>query len=175
MGFFSSDMTRNKLLVLYFIYQVDGVLSEDQVIRGILKENWLDYFSLCQALGDLKEGELLGYIQKSIGRCLILTQEGEEVLQAFMPRLPESLREKIDFFATQSCQHVLQEAQYLASYEWAGKDSFMVSLQILERGEAIYDARICIRSRDDAQRVCDQWEERADDVYRATVSIMTKD
>lgn len=175
MGFFSSDMTRNKLIVLYFIDQVDGMLSEDQIVRGILNENWLDYFSICQALGDLQEGDLLGYIQKSTGTCLILTQEGEEVLRAFMPRLPESFREKIDFHAIQICQYILQETQYLSSYEWAGKDAFLVSLQILEYGEIIYNAKLCIRSRDDAQRMCDQWEERADDVYRSTVSIMTSD
>lgn len=174
MDFFSMDITCGKLILLYFLKKTDSVLSEEQIMRVILDQEWMDYFSFCQAAGDLKDGGLISIDNATSEDILIVRKEGEEALETFMSRIPESIREQIDDFANKNRQ-LLNESKYLATYEWIEKDTFMVSLQIFDQNKLIYHAKVRVSSREDAQKICEQWPKQADAVYYSTISLLTSE
>lgn len=173
MSYFSSDLVRGKLLLLYFLDQAKLIWTEYQLFRACSENDWLDYFSFFTILGDLHENRLIDRVQTKKGHCIELNEEGKKTLEAFEVRLPESIRSEIDDYIRKNKKRFLIEAQYKADYRQADGEVYLVTMQILELDEPIYTCSINVHTKVAAQTLCHRWSERADQIYREMLAILT--
>ena len=173
MSYFSSDLVKGKLLLLYFLEQTKLTWTEDQLFRVCSENDWLDYFSFCTLLGDLHEHHLIDRIQMKKGHCIELNQEGKKTLDAFEVRLPESFRLEMDRYIQKNKKRFLTEAQYKANYKKAEGEAYFVTMQIIELNEPIYTCTIHVHTKAAAQTLCQRWSDQADQIYRETLVLLT--
>jgi hypothetical protein len=173
MGFFSDELTQTKLALLYFFDTADFVLPAEQIARIGLELGMDDYFTLKQSLLELSESRLLAVVNRPVGECYCLSAQGKEVVSQFSPRLPLSLRKDIDSYVKENRRRILGEN--IASYQRLRPGQFAVTCRILEGDLELMRITLNVVSSEHAAAICRRWEDRAQDVYKSTLDLLTPD
>lgn len=173
MSYFSKDLTRGKLVVLYFLHKTGLALSEEQLMRIVIENNWLDYFSMQIALSEMHENDLIMTKHGKTNEYIVLTEKGKTSVSSFFARLPQSLRDEIDQYASENRRAMQEYAQYTAVYQLLEDGCYQVELKILEQEIVIYALSLRIASRESAQTLCNRWEATAQEVYTNTLQLLT--
>ncbi len=163
MAYFSTDLTKSKLVLLYFLQTSGFVLHEESLLRIMLDNGWADYFGYAQSIAELLEGNLLA--KDDASGAIGLTEAGRDALAAFEARLPQSSREAIDAFCERNRRRLRRDAQHEASYERVADDEYVATLRILEGDRAVLSLALSLVSREAAQSVCARWATAAEEVY----------
>ncbi len=169
MGFFSTGMTLNKLSILYFMRTLGLPLTSQQLAELDASEDLMGYFNLQQALADLIESGLLSTIPSVLGDSYIMNEEGLDAIAQFDKRIPDSRRTQLERIAHENREALLIQRQYSATLKKEAPLEYKVELKAYENEKAIFELSFMVTSREAAQRVCDEWSEKASGVYRSIV------
>ena len=175
MSFFVSDITRGKLILLYFFNATNFELTNDQISRITIENDWCGYFELQQSLAELTENGLLALVKRPSGECYGISEAGRHALCEFSARLPQSVRDGIDAYVKESRDALNRKAQHTAAYTRVSANEYIVRLKIIEGPLALMTMTLNVVSKDIAQRLCENWETRAQDVYLQTLGSLTAD
>lgn len=175
MGYFSSESTRDKLLLLYFLNSTGFELTREHISRIALENGWLDYFSLQLAFGELCEQGLINCASKNHGLCVSIAPNGVKALDEFSARLPKSLRNDIDQYTEKNSQTMRNSEQHISVITNVGDGTYMVRLKIIEGERVIFDLELPATNHETALTLCSRWEDRAQDVYSSTFSTLLLD
>lgn len=174
MSFFSTDLTKGKLILLYFLNETGFALSEEQLFRIVNKQGWLDYFSFQQAMSQMRDAAFIAFEEGRQGDLISITELGKETIQAFAVRLPASLRAEIDDYVLQNVKMLREEAQFSASFERIAEEEYRVRLQIFEQDLMIYESTMLVYAQEAAQTLCERWAQKGGEVYAKTLEILTQ-
>lgn len=175
MSFFASDLKRDKLVLLYFLNATNFELTNEQITRIAIENDWCSYFDLQQSLAELSGSGLLALVKRPAGECYCISEAGRHTLAEFSARLPQSLRDGIDDYIRESRSALKEKSQHMASFSRVGQSEYIVRLKIVEGPIALMTMTLNVVSKEIAAKVCENWEKRAQDVYAHTLNTLTKD
>ena len=120
MAFFSDGFTKSKLMVLYFLKELSVNLTKEQIATFSAAYELIPYFELQSAIYELEEEGFLAAVPRPYGQAYCLTPKGEETLDMFVERLPQSVRDDLTNYADACRDKLRRETQFSASSEKAG-------------------------------------------------------
>jgi hypothetical protein len=169
MTFFSREVTRDKLLVLFLLKELGIELTRTQLSDIIVTNGWIKYFDLMTCLSELEEDGFIAAIPRPFGQGYRLTERAGEALSMFSAQLPMSLREELSSYAEKSRDDLRRETQFSAEFSRAQSGGYNVSLKVMETSAVIMQIDLLMPERDSAKLVCDNWESCAESVYAFTL------
>lgn len=173
MVFFSSDLTRDKLILLYFLKATNFETSQEGLLRMMIDKEWQDYFTFSQSFSELLERGFIQENRRKSGTYYSISPTGRQAIESFSARLPQSLRNQIDIYAQSNRKRILKDLQYNATFEQLDSCEYMTHFTIYEEDRLLLSLSLNVVSKETAQTLCNRWESNAQDVYTNILSILS--
>ena len=176
MAFFSDGFTKSKLMVLYFLKELSVNLTKEQIATFSAAYELIPYFELQSAIYELDDVGFLTPLPRPYGQAYCLTPKGEETLDMFVERLPQSVRDDLTNYADACRDKLRRETQFSASSEKAGMGgAYRTTLRAMEQNGELLQISILLPDAKSAKHASSVWPERAQAIYTAILSELLKE
>ena len=166
----------NKLLILYLIDKMDLPLSRSQITDYIIQAEFMDYYTLQQALGDMVEGNYLDAAADNNTTRYNLTDEGLQTLEYFEKHIPPSIRAKINQYIKENRKDIKRSFENTATFfPNAENDEFLVKCGVYEESRVLMELSISVDTRDQARIIQNNWKSNAKTLYGDIIRILAKE
>ena len=167
MNYFSDGTTKNKLILLSFLENLNIEITKEQLTTAAAQYEFMPYFDLQNALYELEEEGFIAAIPRSFGTAYCIAPKGKETIAAFCETLPLSERENIAEFADMCRAKFRNETQYTHRIEKLPSGAYKVILSAVEEHGELFSVSFCFTSSQAANTACSKWSENALDIYSA--------
>lgn len=167
--------TLYKLMILYFLNQVDYPLTNAQMSGFLLEKEYTNYFTIQQVISDLLDAELICSETIRNSSYFRITDNGKETLAFFGDKISDAIKDDIRKFLKENHFKLRDEVSTLADYYEQKKGEFVAHCRILEHDSILLDLSIAVPSEEKAIKICDTWHERNQDVYAKLFELMIKE
>ncbi len=161
------DSSLNKLIILFFLEQLDCAMPRNTVSEICSAKGWLTYIDSSIYIQKLLSD---GFIystdkdNKTEGN-IVITADGRESLANFYINIPTSLREEITGYVKEN-RNRLRIRQECRSDYYKNKDgTYTVVLTIAGPVQPLMELKFVINDKHTAQSIHRKWEEKAVDIY----------
>lgn len=176
MSFFSEGFTKSKLTVLYFLRELSVNLTKEQIVTFSAAYDLIPYFELHSAIYELEEEGFLAAVPRPYGQTYCLTPKGEETLEMFVERLPQSMRDDITDYADACREKLRLETQFSTAVEKVGTGSACrLTLRAMEQQGDILQLSILLPDNATASRAASLWPERAETIYKSILTELLRE
>lgn len=175
MSYFSDGFTKNKLIVLYVLRELDLALTREQLTALSGERELMPYFELQSAVSELEEEGLVAAVPQAFGQVYSLTAGGRDTIDMFFERLPLSLREDIEDYVRQNGGKVIRSAQYASGTEKLPSGAYRATLKAIEGDNELIALNLLLPDAQSARLACKQWEGSAGDIYRYVFNLLLRE
>lgn len=170
----NDTMTLYKLMILYFLDQVDYPLTNAQMSGFLLEREYTNYFTIQQVISDLLDAELIQSETIRNSSYFRITKEGKETLEFFGDKISDAIKEEIRKFLSDNQFQIRSEVSTPADYYEQKKGEFLAHCRILEHDSVLLDPSIAVPSEEKAIQICDSWHERNEEIYAKLFELLVK-
>lgn len=171
MSFFSEGFTKSKLTVLFFLKELPVNLTKNQIATFSAAYDLIPYFELQSAIYELEEEGFLAAVPRPYGQTYCLTPKGEETLEMFVERLPQSMRDRISDYADECREKLRLETQFSTSVEKVGSNgACRLTLRAMEQRGDLLQIAILLPDNATANHAASLWPDKAEIIYKTVLS-----
>ncbi len=171
----SQESAENKLIILLVMNQFSIPLTNSQVMEFVLEKDYMNYFFLQQALGELVSSGMLEYSQSDENFFYLITEKGKNTLQYFSERLELQLRASIEKSVSLKKQMLLRELQVLADYVKERDNEYIVDLKVVENNITLIELKLNVVSNKQAKQICEKWKNEAPHLYGDILKLLVEE
>jgi len=166
----------NKLLVLYLIDKMDLPMARTQITDCILQAEFMDYYTLQQALADMTEGGYLDATSDNNTTRYTITDDGLQTLEYFTKHIPPSARNRINQYVKENRKDIQRAFENTATFfpNEAG-DEFLVKCGVYEESRVLMELSISVDTRDQARIIQNNWKTNAKTMYGEIISTLARE
>ncbi|MCD8094931.1 MAG: DUF4364 family protein [Ruminococcus sp.] len=84
-----------KLLLAYFLNQIDVPCTPDQLLQIATADELVDYFLYMQSVKEMLEADIIEKVEYNGEECYALTEKGKAGADSFKRLVPKSVRDRI--------------------------------------------------------------------------------
>ncbi|WP_432663904.1 DUF4364 family protein [Wukongibacter baidiensis] len=168
----SKEEAEKKLLLLHIFHKFEVPITKNQITDFVMENDLLNYFVLQQFLSELVDTLLLEYSNNEEHYYYLITEKGTDTLNYFKDRLSEDLIGKIDNSIENRKKVLLKETQISANYKRKSKNDYLVELKVVENDITLIDLKLDVVSNKQAKIICDNWKNKAQDVYGEIIKLL---
>lgn len=171
----NDTLTLYKLMILYFLNQVDYPLTNAQMSGFLLEREYTNYFTIQQVISDLLEAELIHSETIRNSSYFRITKAGKETLHFFCDQISDAIKEDIRSFLIENQYELREEVSTPADYYEQKKGEYVAHCRILEHDDMLLELSIAVPSEEKAIQICDQWRDRNQDIYATLFEQLVRD
>lgn len=172
MPIFAQDSLREKLILLYCVRQTGIGMTGEQLLKTVTDTGVMTYYAYRNAVSELTEDGYLTHEVREFGQVYMITDTGLEILEMFLPSLPESTRCLLEDRILAGLDAFRRERRIRSSMEDAGNGSCSLTLEVLDGETRPLTVKLEEIPREMAQRIRDNWQEAAERVYALLFSTL---
>ena len=166
-----NNLAENKVLILYILNRLNKDITNDGLYKIISSVNGLNYFYFQQTLKDLVETNLVGYT-KDDDTVVKITSEGKNAYSLTKDLLPGIIKLKADNIFESELATIEEESSVVAEFIPKNENEYTVKCKIIENNETIFEVETYAGSRDRAKKICDNWNNKATDLYPKIIELL---
>ncbi|MCR5520841.1 MAG: DUF4364 family protein [Lachnospiraceae bacterium] len=154
-----------KLTILYILNRVDAPISNSQITNYMLENDFTDYFTIQQLMGELIDD---GFVWSRTVRnrtFYSLSDTGKESFKALESELSQNIREDADGYIKKNAMKIREESDVGSTYVETSLGAYDVTLFIDEAGERIFQISMIVPDREKAKRMCSAWQRKSEELY----------
>jgi len=163
-----------KLSTLYMLSRVDFPISTNRLSFFLLKNNYTDYFTFQQGLGELLDD---GYVSKTLihGKTMYsVTDEGRNTIHMLKREISEDMRNDIDAYIRENKVPMHEDFAVQSHSYQLDLEHYISNLIIEENGTKILEMNIATSTADEADLICANWKESSEELYPLLLSKLLK-
>ena len=163
-----------KISILYMLSKVDIPLTTNRLSFFLLKDDYTDYFTLQQNLGELISD---GYISSSTAHSKTLysiTEEGRKVLNLLSNEISEDMKKDIEMYLKENNFSMHEDYAVRSKYYQFGLNQYISNLVIEENGTKILEISLNSSTEAAAQKICSNWKSASEDIYPQLMARLLK-
>lgn len=163
-----------KLSMLYMLSRVDFPISTNRLSFFLLSNNYTDYFTLQQDLGELLVD---GYVSKELvhGKTLYsLTDEGRTALKLMKNEISDQMCRDIDDYIKENRIPMHEDYSIQSHCYQLDLTHYVSNLVIEEDGSKILEINIASSTQKLAEQICANWKEQSEEVYPLLLGALLK-
>jgi len=168
-----TDPSEVKLIIMYIIRNFSEAIDNGQITDIFMDYEFVDYFTMQKYLDELVEMRLVEVDRHSGLRLYFLTAHGQEAYDAYMKKIPVSVREKLLLSIRAYKKKERSEADISATYRPLNELSYAADLSIRESGFPLLDIHMSVGGKETAREVCRRFRENPQKTYAALLEILT--
>lgn len=166
--------TLYKLMVLYMLNTVEFPLTNAQITNFFLEKEYTDFFSIQQTIHELDEAELISIEATQKNTLYQITPAGKETLKFFEDKISVSVMEDIRVYFKENEMAMKADNAYLSDYYKVSSQSYAVRCLVREHGVNRLDFTLMVRTKEQAEAICFNWKNQANDVYACLIDLLLK-
>ncbi|MCR4721813.1 MAG: DUF4364 family protein [Lachnospiraceae bacterium] len=154
-----------KLTIMYILNRVDAPISNSQITNYMLENDFTDYFTIQQLLGELLDD---GFIWSKAVRnrtFYSLSDSGKESFKALSSELSQKIRDDADEYIRKNAMKIREESDVGSTYMETSLGTYNVNLYIDEAGERIFEIGMIVGDKGKAERMCASWARKSEELY----------
>lgn len=166
-------LTEHKLIILHLLQKMGIALSNSEICQFLLAKNYMDYFSVQQYLSELVNVGCLDKTREQNNTRYTLTDEGEEIINYFINRIPEEVKNEINVYVHENNKRIRAEYAVTANYFPELNGEFLVKCGICDdNGATLMEINVSVVSKPLAQQICRNWRKNVNRYYRDFLSAL---
>lgn len=169
------ELAENKLLLLYILQKIKLPVSKNQLTEIILKNNFINYFTLQQYIAELIAADFVQYNELDEKRKLTVSPAGDKVLNMFINRISESKKNMIDKYIAENINQIKNDISLTADYTLANDNSFTVNLKAVENNITLIDLKLNVVTNKQARELCKKWKTNSSELYTQILKVLIED
>lgn len=162
-----------KLIILYFLKKTGQETSNAILSDFILEYRYTDYFTIQQTLHSLVEDQMISLRQTRQTAFYQITRKGVEILDDFGSQLPVDTRCQIENYLQKNHITIQQAVSVYTDYTKLRSREYLATGTLKERGNILLSVSLNVPTEQDAIRVCEQFNERQEEVYQSLLQILS--
>lgn len=163
-----------KITILDMLDKVDFPLTNTQISNFFLEQDYTDYFTIQQIISGLLESELIRAESTHSNTQYSITPSGKETLSFFEEKISPAIQEDLKRFFEKNKISIKNENAIIADFYKSTNHGFAARCQIKEKGVAIIDLTIQVKTKEQAQAICQNWREQNMEVYSHLMDMLLK-
>ncbi len=167
-------LTQYKLLVLYMLDHVDFPLTNTQISNFILEKDYTTYFTIQQTISELVSADLIRTESTHNNTHYYITPAGRETLSYFPDKISAAIKTDVLSYFAENKMELKQEISILADYYKTTSQEFAARCQIREKDRSLIDLTITVKTKEQAEAVCANWQKQNEDVYGFLMDLLMK-
>ena len=166
--------TLYKLIILYMLEKVDFPLTNTQISNFFLEKEYTDYFTIQQVIHDLIDSDLIHFESTHNNTQYLATAAGKETLRYFRDKVSESIQEDVlDYFSNKKMEFK-NENSILSDYYKTADAGYAIRCQIKERGNSLLNLTLTVKTKEQAEAICQNWNTASSDVYALLMDALLR-
>lgn len=170
----SEPVTIYKLIILYMLDKVDFPLANTQISDFLLEKEYTDYFTIQQVIHDLIESELIRTESTHKNTQYMITPTGQETLKYFQDKISLSIQDDVLSYFSAKKMELRNENSIMADYYKTTELEYDVRCQIKEKDISRLDLTLTVKTKEQAEAICQNWRTQSDDVYACLMDMLLK-
>lgn len=154
--------------------KVDFPLTNTQISNFFLEQDYTDYFHVQQVVSDLLDAELIRAESTHSNTQYTITAEGRKTLGFFRDKISDAIERDTIAFLEKNKLQLKNDNAVLASYDKAQGRGYAVRCQYREHGGNLIDLTLRVKTKAQAEAVCDNWKKQNADVYAYLMDMLLK-
>lgn len=173
----SDDQTlaASKVLILYILSKVGKSISHNELLDLVVSISDMNYFYFEQFLLDLYEDNYVVKYKKEDDELYEMTEAGANALNLTIDMIPGILKLEVDSKFKENLDTIKDKFSISAEYIPLNEKEFTIRCKINENSNIIFDLNAHAGSRDQAKRIVENWNTRADEIYPKILELLTQD
>jgi len=169
-----NKIAQDKLKLLYILNYINIPLTNIEITNHILENNYMDYFSLQQILGDLCDSKFIKLNSKNGNEYYSISEAGMAALEMFGEKLPgyftNEIANNFSFFKKE-----LKKQRELIGHYYKRNDEYIVSLQVMENESVIFNLSVSVPTEILAKNICKKWDSNPEEIFGSIIKTLTSD
>lgn len=161
----SEPMTLYKLMILYMLKQVNFPLTNAQLTEFFLQHEYVNYFTLQQALNELQESGLIRAESTHNSTRYEITREGEDTIDFFGKNISPAIVDDISQYLKENRFRLRNEVGNVADYYKSTNQDYIVHCEVREGKSTLIELNLSVPDRDQAELMCSHWKEHSQEIY----------
>lgn len=159
------SITLYKLIILYMLNKVKFPLTNAQLSRFFLDNDYTDYFTLQKVLSELTESHLISIETIRNTSYYHITSDGGETLGFFVNRIPGAIMDDMDSFLMKNKYELRNEVGTIADYYKSTNQDYIVHCQVKEGKSTLIELNVSVPTKEDASAMCSKWKDSSQEIY----------
>ena len=164
-GLKNKELAENKLILLYVIDIANMPVSNLQITKIILENQFMNYFIFQQFLNELCELEYLSSEKIDNKTFYTITSSGKQTLNYFTNHIPVGIKNRIGSNITEIRKRIKNETLVKADYTPESENEFIVKCQVHEDNFSLIDLEISVGTKSDCNAICENWKKYSQQIY----------
>ncbi len=170
----AEPFTIYKLTILYMLDKAGFPLTNTQISNFFLEKEYTDYFRVQEVIGELTDASLINSESTHSNTQYSLTAAGKETLGFFKDKISDGIANDVKEFFKKNKMELKMENSILADYYKTTDRRYDVRCQVRSDGHNIIDLTLSVKTREQAEAICNNWKNQNDDVYAYLMDILLK-
>lgn len=168
------ELAENKLILLYIIDSANMPISNLQITKIILENQFMNYFMFQQFLNELCEVEYLVSELIDNKTFYSITASGKQTLSYFISHIPLGIKNRIDNNIIEIRKRIKNETLVKADYTPESENQFIVKCQVREDNFPLIDLEISVGTKSDCHTICENWKKHSSQIYSEILESLIK-
>ena len=161
MQYSTKKLAENKLIILHLLQKMGISLSNSEICQFLLEKNYMDYFSWLEKT------------QEQNHTRYTLTDDGEEVMNYFINRISDDVKNEINTYVRENSKRIRAEYAVTANYFPELNGDFLVKCGLCDdSGATLMEVNVSVVSKTQAQQICRNWRKNVNIYYRDFLSAL---
>ena len=160
--------TLYKLMVLYMLNKVNFPLTNSQLTKFFLDNDYTTYFTLQQVLSDLCESKLIKSRMVGNSTRYEISSDGRETLGFFGKDISGAAISDMDAYIKTNKFRLRDEVGTAADYYKDGSE-YIVRCEVREGKNVLFSVNLSVPDEDEARMICSNWPTSSQELYSYTI------
>ena len=170
----SDPITLYKLMILYMLVHVNFPLTNAQLTDFFLEHEYTTYFTLQQALNELREAGLIKMESIHNSSRYEVTKEGEDTLSFFGNNISSAIVADIDAYLKENKFRLRSEVGVISDYYKSTSQDYMVHCEVREGKNVLINLDVSVPDKEQAEIMCGHWKARSQEIYSYVMRTLMK-
>ena len=170
----SDPITLYKLMILYMLDHVNFPLTNSQLTDFFLDHEYTTYFTLQQALNELKEAGLIRMESTHNSSRYEITKEGDDTLSFFRNNISPAIIEDIDSYLKENKFRLRNEVGVISDFYKSTNQDYIVHCEVREGKSILIGFDLSVPDKDQAETMASHWKERSQEIYSYVMKTLMK-
>ena len=168
----SKAIAEKKLILLYILSILNNGVNNVDLTKTVLDGRYMDFFALQQYLNELISGGYVSSVDEPSPLYLI-SDLGRALIQDMTDLIPTVEKNRINRTIGAIKRHIKDSSAVTADYIPEDENRCVAKLKIEENGRSMLSVEIAAGSKDDARKICKNWEDNTHEIYTKIIEILT--
>ena len=170
----AEPFTIYKLTILFMLDKAGFPLTNTQISNFFLELEYTDYFRVQQVIGDLVDTDLIHAESTHSNTQYTITAAGKETLGFFKDKITDAIEADIYRYFSKNQVVLKKENAILADYYRTPNHDYAVRCQVKSEGNTVIDLTLSVKTRAQAEAICNNWEKENEEVYAYLMDNLLK-